>query len=582
MSLKNSCQMWVFRDGRSTVAGRLLVDGLRSALHALRSNRGASRDRLLDALLRAGELECALADAASLEVPRAAAVTDALARALVGLAEQPSAVEEIYAMLEGISAPASVSVSPPEGFSYYALHPLDFADLADAVSPRPAAAAVVGIRSIGTTLSAVLTAALARHGTRAERITVRPVGHPYARQTALTQAQTRWIAGRRASRADFLVVDEGPGISGSSFLSVGDALLQAGVERERITFLGSRYTDPDTLAAADGAARWRAFRSLVTAPTPRTPADRGAYLGSGDWRHMWLGDEPQWPACWVQMERLKFLSRDGRRLYKFDGLGRFGQAVAERARLLGELGFGPRLLSHMEGFSEYEVIDGRPMHALQISSAVLARVADYCALRAVEFGIHSPRESQLDSMVRFNIGEEFGPDAAALAETLTCTRPVIADGRMLPHEWVARTDGTMIKTDGATHGDDHFFPGPVDVAWDLAGAIIEWGMTAEAARYLLDRYRLRSGDDAGPRLNGYMLAYSVFRMAFCEMAAFSMRGWAEEARLRRAALHYRALVEAQLKAPGFRASGRRNVEWPQRSGAAEGVLRAGDGDTDSR
>ena len=47
-----------------------------------------------------------------------------------------------------------------------------------------------------------------------------------------------------------------------------------------------------------------------------------------------------------------------------------------------------------------------------------------------------------------------------------------------------------MKVDAAAHGDDHGFPGPVDVAWDLAGAVVEWELGG-AARYL-DPFR-RSG-----------------------------------------------------------------------------------------
>jgi hypothetical protein len=583
MPSENSCNMWVFREGRSTVSGKVLRDGLRSALRAISSHCGATRDALVDTLLRAGELECALADASASHAPYAAAITDAVAAALVGCPGWPVALEQAPALLDAIKTPEQVNISPPEGFAYYALHPLDFAALCDQVPLRGKQAAVVGIRSIGTTLSAVVVAELRRRGVRADRITVRPVGHPYDRRTTFSIEQLKWTAWRRAALADFLVTDEGPGISGSSFLSVGDALLEAGVARERITFLGSRYANPDTLTAREGASRWRSFRTLHADPTLYTPADRGAYIGGGEWRQRSFGEESQWPASWVQMERLKFLSRDGKRTYKFHGLGRFGDAAAERARLLGEAGFGPKLLKHSSGFSEFEVVGGRPMDATQISSALLERVADYCALRAVEFRVRPAQEAQLEAMVRFNIGEEFGREADVSLEALNSERLVIADGRMLPHEWLAAPGGALVKTDNATHGDDHLFPGPVDIAWDLAGAIIECGMTTAEARYMMDRYRRRSGDDPRSRIDAYLLAYAVFRMAYCGMAAFTMQGSAEEPRLRRAGMHYHGLVEAQLKSSAFsrQSSGNQNREWTERAAGVEGILALDDRGADA-
>ncbi len=573
MPAENSCNMWVFREGHNTVSGPSLLRGVGAALR--RVSMDNSQDALVDALLRSSEMECALADVASPDAKAAAEITDATAAALGELPGWPAVVERAAALLTGIALPPSVEISPQEGFAYYALHPLDFAALAARVVLKDAPAAVVGIRTIGVALSAVVKAAVLARGVAAKRITVRPTGHPYARRTTFSAEQLRWIAQQRAASAQFLVVDEGPGLSGSSFLSIGDALLEAGVARECITFLGSRDPDPEKLAARDGAARWRSFRSMIVLPTELVPAERSQYLGGGEWRRQTYCDESQWPASWVQMERLKFLSRDGRRMFKFHGLGRVGDAVAERARLLGETGFGPRLLAHCSGFSEFEMVDGRPMRAMQLSSAVVERVADYCALRAVEFGVRTTHASQLEAMVRFNLREQFGYEPGEWLAALNTDRPVIADGRMLPHEWLESS--ALLKTDNATHGDDHFFPGPVDIAWDLAGAVIEWGMTTGAVHFLLDRYCRRSGDDARRRLDAYLLAYSVFRMAYCGMAAFAMRGCDEEPRLRRAALHYRKLVEAELRR--FRqASAERNARRHQQPGAAvERALAIGDG-----
>ena len=549
MASENSCNMWVFREGRTTVGGKIVLDGLASSLNRTISFRRRSRDALVDALLRAGELECALADQDSPDAPCAAGLTNIVAAALLELPGSDIALEKASALLDTIAAPASLDISPPEGFAYYALHPLDFAGMADGVPLKSSQAAVVGIRSIGATLGAVVTAALKRRGVRAELTTVRPAGHPYDRRTTFSPEQLRWIARRRAASSSFLVVDEGPGISGSSFLSVGDALLEAGVARERITFLGSRYPDVDALTARDGAARWRSFRSVISGATTHTPADPGLYIGGGEWRRRFYADESLWPASWVQMERLKFLSRDARRLYKFHGHGRFGATVADRARLLGEAGFGPRLLAHSSGFSEFALLDGRPMDASQTSAAVLERLADYCAFRALEFGTGGGHQSQLEAMVRFNLTEEFGCEAGGCLSVLNCGRAVITDGRMLPHEWLLTSGGALVKTDGSTHGDDHFFPGPADIAWDLAGAIVEWGMTTDAAQYMLERYQRRSGDDPRARMDAYLLAYTVFRMAYCGMAAFALGRSAEEQRLRRAATHYRNLAEALLKSP---------------------------------
>ena len=543
MFLQNSCNMWVFREGRTTTSGKSAVEELRSSLRL----NSPSVDELIDALLRAGELECALADTADSQAPTAASMTSVIAGALVAPETCSTAVNRALDLLDRIVVPDSITTSPPEGFAYYALHPIDFADLAASLYLKSDRAAIVGIRSIGTTLSAVVSAALQQREVACERITVRPEGHPFDRRTSLSAEQVRWIAARRDAEAEFLVVDEGPGISGSSFLSVGDALLQAGVARERITFLCSRRADPDQLNARDAGVRWRSFRSHAVAPTRYVPPEKDAYVGGGEWRRLFYEEESEWPASWTQMERLKFLSSKGESIFKFYGLGRFGNRVVERARIVGSAGFGPNVLQHSTGFCEFEMVAGRPMNESQISAAILERMADYCAMRSVEFRIDPAPQSQLAEMVRFNIGETFGAEWAERVPDLPVHRIVIADGRMLPHEWIG--GASVRKTDNASHGDDHFFPGPVDIAWDLAGAIVEWSMTADAAHYLLRRYHQRTGDDPRSRIDSYLLAYKVFRMAYCDMGAYSMRGSNEEPRLRRAAAHYHSLVDAQLESP---------------------------------
>ena len=129
-----------------------------------------------------------------------------------------------------------------------------------------------------------------------------------------------------------------------------------------------------------------------------------------------------------------------------------------------------------------------------------------------------------------------------LSVDLRLERPVIADGRMQPHEWLLSTESKVLKADSGSHGDDHFFPGPTDIAWDLAGAIVEWKMDDQQAAEFLNIYRHASGDDANARIDGFMRAYAVFRLAYCLMAANAMQGSDEHLRLQRDVGTYRAVL----------------------------------------
>jgi len=196
--------MLVFREGRRVHSGSALLEALVPLFRQLSVGPASQPDRLMEALLRSGELECGLADAASPHAAGMAAVTDALAEMLLGRRVDCSKLLE---RLTAIVPPAQITVSTPEGFAYYSLHPRRYADLAVALPLASPYAAVLGIRSIGTTLSAVVAAALRRRGLVAERITVRPAGHPFDRQTEFSSDARRWIAAQRARQAEFLVVD---------------------------------------------------------------------------------------------------------------------------------------------------------------------------------------------------------------------------------------------------------------------------------------------------------------------------------------------------------------------------------------
>jgi hypothetical protein len=149
-------------------------------------------------------------------------------------------------------------------------------------------------------------------------------------------------------------------------------------------------------------------------------------------------------------------------------------------------------------------------------------------------------------MFEFNVHQEFGRELTLDEGELISTSPVLADGRMQPYEWLMAADGGFVKTDAISHGDNHFFPGPCDIAWDLAGAAVEWGLDPGALNFLLARFRDYSGKDASKQLPSYMLAYSVFRLGFCKMAISTVLGTEEEARLRSAYLHYRASASRLL------------------------------------
>jgi hypothetical protein len=533
--------LWIFRGGRRELSGRAMLRDLIQRL--------ASQNSLLDSLIEAGELEAALADLNVPGAPAAATLTDALA---LGLCAEDQIDQAKLEQLAGtIDVPETISISPPEGFTYYALHPSDYARVVDRIASRSGIFAVIGVRSIGTTLSAVTTAALNAKGHRAKRITVRPTGHPYARSVQFSAEQERWIVEQLSRSADFLVVDEGPGRSGSTFLSVAEGLVRSGVPQERITAIGSREFDPESLCADDAARRWHCVRFVSTAPSGSSRFQNFPYLGGGDWRIHFLKSEEDWPESWTQMERLKFLSPDRRQFFKFEGMGPLGSEVRERAFSLAERGFSPAVADAGDGFLCYQTVEGRNLRKQDVSPSVLERIARYCSFRVSNFSYSPPFNSELENMLEFNVQQEFGRELRLDPVQLGSTNPILVDGRMQPFEWIAWPQGELLKTDAISHGDNHFFPGPCDIAWDLAGAIIEWDLSSDATEFLLRRFKQLSGVDVTQKLDAYLLAYCVFRLGFCKMAASTVLGSREESRLEIAYRWYRSKAGKLLDAATF-------------------------------
>jgi hypothetical protein len=308
----------------------------------------------------------------------------------------------------------------------------------------------------------------------------------------------------------FCIVDEGPGLSGSSFASVAAALSNLGIADDRIVFFPGHNPDTTSLLSESARACWGRHRVYVDSCPESSLIPSGARdLSGGLWRRLTGCQVPVQP----QHERRKYLHEG--KLWKFAGLGHLGRLRYERGRRLSEAGFIPPVLEFREGFVVSKFADG----SIDGSTDVLANVARYLAFLRNEFATERPvRYAEIIEMVRVNTGLEL-PERNTLIEE----GAVIAlDGRMLPHEWV----GTL-KTDSLDHHDDHFFPGCQDIAWDIAGAAIEFGVPEHA---IVNRYlALQQDTTLRRRMPFYRTAYLAYRIGYTEMASRS----ASESRDRR-------------------------------------------------
>lgn len=497
-------------------------------------------------LIDFGDFEAGLADALSSDIEMPVEETRIARRASTALGRLFAAVyqqrdwalplERVSSALGEVAAlllPARLRISTAEGYAFYALYPETY--VASALEfcreRRPQKAVVIGIRGIGASLSAAVSGALEGEGCAVRSCTVRPQGHPFDRALLIAPAlEQEW----RALRAQqFLIVDEGPGISGSTFASVADALLRCRVPAERISLFPSWDAQPESLGNPKARELWTLCRRYP-APVHAPFAGAGRDLSGGAWRQIVYGaDQAVYPAVQPAHEARKHLTASGV-LLKFAGLGAYAEAKLDRARRLAAAGFSPPALGCTDGFLAYEFVAGTPLKAK--SPQAIERIAEYLAFRARSFPARRAVsfESMVE-MVRVNALEALGIDIAADCfadfEAPCNQRPAIeVDGRMMPHEWIDSARG-LLKTDSVDHQNDHFYPGPADVAWDLAGAAVGFALNATEAVALVDAYARYSGDRVPAAvIQFYRIAYLAFRIGYTSFGLDATQGSADHGR----------------------------------------------------
>ena len=562
----------VYRQQRRRAQTAPLLEALRRQVESLARTTHADRDDLIFTLIEAGEFTSAVLDThfpardgvddvseSCLEiVARLAAAADAAWRGR----HRDSAVERYGALkavdrCQSLELPREVSLSVSEGFAYYAVGPELYAEAARGWvrHQRPDAAWCVGLRTIGVTLAATVAGALEAEHVRTRLLSLRPHGHPFDRQPVLDDILRQAIA---ASSNDWwLVIDEGPGISGSSIAGAARVLRRAGVPTSRIVLMPG-YA-PDINRLSEGARAEWSRHEIVAADFERTWLDSGRLaaaagttalidVGAGKWRDRATVPGGR-PAIHPSHERRKFIVEPAGQpaLLKFAGYGRYGRELAHRAAVAADEGFAPAVIGLAEGWLRYEYV-ASDFGVDAIGGADITRAAEYLSfIRRTRTTSAEPNLDGLREMAITNARAVAGDTAALVLGSLPIHDPpavVLTDGHMRSHEWVRRQQGLQ-KSDGVEHGDDHFFPGPCDIAWDLAGVIEEWQLDSTGAAMLIEHYEASSGDDrVARRLPFYRAAYVAFRAAYTALARDQLRGTPDAAGLARDHRRYRERLEA--------------------------------------
>jgi hypothetical protein len=418
-----------------------------------------------------------------------------------------------------------------EGYAHYALYPESYLEAARR-SGLEANTSVIGIRSIGVGLGALVAAALEA----SPATTLRPVGHPFDRQI---RAAPELIAAHAANPdVHFAVVDEGPGLSGSSFASVGKWLCSQGVATNRIHFFPSHDGAPGLAGTTDTRKMWNGVQ--------RHPARLDDFLCHADGLRSWVEeqvgplesfvDETSGPLCQkarhphdARFARRKFLGQTSgvRWLVKFAGLADTGERKLHDAKALARAGMGPEVACLCHGFLVQRWTDGRPLDSFGLERGeFLLRLGSYLAFRASGLGFPTQGASleALYEMAIHNTSRSLGTEAASmvrrrLAGLLDCrVHRIRTDNRLHAWEWLVTKRG-ILKVDAVDHCEGHDLIGCQDIAWDIAGSIVEHDLTADEIGYLCKRIGRNGGVEVEKTMIAAMLpCYLAFQLGLWSTA----------------------------------------------------------------
>jgi hypothetical protein len=527
------------------------------------------RDTIVDLLVDLGEASSAVIDALCPvrddDVDRLRPWSDTLhgvARALAasvdhdqdGVRKALTASQRAAAVLDAATDMRHVPARTAEGFAHYSLYPEQYVVAAERFleSHDPRSVTCIGIRTIGVPLAHVVAATVERRGIAARVFTVRPRGHPFDRHLAISERLRRRICESAATH--YAIVDEGPGLSGSSFAAVSEELLVLGIEADRIVLFPSWTPQDASLRSQRGQRAWDRHVRITASFEDVFAPDPTSDVSAGRWRRRVFGhDETRWPAVNPQHEKRKYLHTNATQwVSRFAGLGRHGRAKLRRAETLADAGFTtqPEHLGH--GFLTQAWVAGTPLDMGDgQASDVLDRLASYLAFLRRTFATgRRASVGDLVEMMQVNALEGLdaervpaidvlGHDASAFDEP-----QIGVDGRMLPHEWLSTASG-LVKTDALDHHADDFFPGSRDIAWDVAGAIVEFGLDTNSTARLVTKYRARSGDRTiTRRVPFYEAAYLAYRLGYTTLASEALGSTAEGARFARLTARYRHSLAA--------------------------------------
>ncbi|MGE5457807.1 MAG: hypothetical protein ACM3RX_05585 [Methanococcaceae archaeon] len=542
--------MLIFRDSRHKIQVNERLDYLNYLPKLMAFNDSDLHDKAVDLLISFGELEAGLTDYLNGQCDNLANITNTLRQIgiltgkifLLSLtaADLNDLINSFFYrlhLLRQMPLPVMVEISVPEGFAYYSLYPEMYVKAAERFLLENPVKKIVslGIRSIGTSLSSVIAAFCSLQGVEVISYTLRPRGNYYDRELVLGKELEKEIASLQD--AAFLIIDEGPGLSGSTMASTARKLFSLGVAQENIFLFPAWNADPKKFISPLASEQWDKYKIyqcdfeetgiLKTELEDKLGLNVIENISAGAWRKTLFNNISEFPPVWQMPERRKYLCvKRGvpteKYILKFAGLGMYGLKIYETLKRMSLYRITSEVLDFKSGFILMSFIDGKLLSDKAAHRNFLDTAAEYLSMLNKQFT--TERSNSLDEiaeMIYINVQEGLGKDIRFKRAELSLLEEmpaVVIDGHMMPYEWID-AGGRILKTDAAFHHNDHFLPGPQDIAYDIAGLFVEFSLNEEKQDYFIKKFIAQTADSTIlKRLPFYELVYCAFRLGFVSFA----------------------------------------------------------------
>lgn len=455
-------------------------------------------------------------------------------------------IKNSLSVLKQMQLPEQITLNVPEGFVFYGLYPEVYLEASSEFikEMKPEKALVVGLRSIGTVLSALIGAHLQSIGCVVKTLTVRPRGHPFNRFLILDEKIRNII--KQSTGYYVLIVDEGPGLSGSSIGGTLSAVRDLNVPINRTVIFPSWLPSGDRFISENARALWNDYKKytgsfenqwILNGRLERILQKRLVYeMSAGMWRSRFIPEASDYPPVHPHHERRKYLLVDNSEeernwwIAKFVGLGKYGASNISRAQKIAQMGFTPSVDQFFNGFAVIRFVEGKVLKASDLDESMIDFVKEYLLYIQKTMGASlQVSYDQMLEMIYANVKEGLGEGWCRCLEKLSPhtsslyeEAAVAIDGHMMPHEFL-KTDTGIVKVDHIEHHCDQFFHGVQNICWDMAGFLVEFELDKRKREHFLENFT-STDSYVFQRQQFFNVAYLAFRLGYVTLAADSLKG----------------------------------------------------------